>query len=727
MKGVNGIIMITKSTNKINETTFYLSGKTMSYIMAVDKIGYLRHIYHGSKIRPRGGSEIRNLDAAWTAYVEDRIILETALFEYPAYGHADLRVPSYSVTNSGGDSVSELKFKGFEIKENHVPELNGLPCIFAGDKTAQTLEITLVDEKSGLEAVLLYTVFEEYDVLLRSVVFRNTSDKPINIDSAYSANVDIEQGDYDLIYFAGSWGRERDLHRQPIQLGSKTDISAARGSSSHCINPFVMIAERGADEEHGNVFGFSLIYSGNHSSMIECDHSGNVRVMQGINPLDFGKELKPGESFETPQCVLSFSADGIGGISRELSDLYRNNLCRSKWVHRERPVLINNWEATYFDFNEEKLLAIAKKAKEAGIELFVLDDGWFGKRDDDTSGLGDWFVNLKKLPSGLDGLAKKINDIGLDFGLWIEPEMVNPDSELYRAHPDWAIHVEGREPALSRNQLILDLSRPEVCDYIIDAISKVLSGANISYVKWDMNRPMTDMPRKGYNYEYMLGFYRVMGTLTSSFPDILFEGCAGGGGRFDAGVLAYMPQIWTSDDSDAIARLKIQYSTSMGYPISSMGAHVTAVPNHQVGRVTPLKTRADVAYTGAFGYELDITKMSDEEFEEVKRQVEKVKKLRGLTLNGDFYRLKSPYETNCCMWETVSKDKSEAFVMVCRVLNTANTNEPHVRLTALDPDADYRDEETGRIYGGDELMYMGVVPVYENRDFSSFTMHLKRV
>lgn len=602
-----------------------------------------------------------------------------------------------------------------------------MPSLFCGDKNAKTLRLFLEDQVTGLKVVLNYTVFDEYNIIARNAELINHADNKIVLKSAYSAGISIKEGEYDLIHFGGAWAREREMVRTPIGQGMHVNISNAFGGSGHNVNPFVMIADRDANEDFGNVYSMSLIYSGNHSTMIECDRYNNIRMMQGINPFQFSWSLEPGESFCTPQSVLCYSDNGLGGISRELSDLYRDNLCHSKWTHKERPILINNWEATYFDFNEDKLLSIASKAKEAGVELFVLDDGWFGKRNSDNYSLGDWEVNTEKLPSGINGLAKKINDMGLEFGLWFEPEMVNPDSNLYRAHPDWAIRVPGRNPIQSRNQYILDLSRDDVCSYVIKAVSNILSSANISYVKWDMNRPMTDMPGAGYNHKYILGFYKIMSEITQAFPDILFEGCSGGGGRFDAGVLAYMPQIWASDNSDAISRLKIQYSTSMGYPISSISAHVTAVPNHQNGRITPLKTRADVAYAGVFGYELDITSMSGEEFKEVKDQIDKDKKLRKLMISGDFYRISSPYQSNYCIWETVSKDKNEVFLMSCRVLSKANFIDPIIKLKGLDPNADYRDEESGLIYGGDVLMYKGIKPIYPWGDFSTYTAHFLKV
>lgn len=710
-----------------NNNTFHLQGRNISYIMAVDSFGNLIHIHYGRKLHDKDYDKTNTKYVNWAAYDENNITLENTQQEYPSYGHTDLRNPAYTVKNVDGNSISQLKYKDYTIKENYIPEIEGMPSLFIGNKSAQTLEITLEDKISGVEVVLSYSVFDDYDVILRNTRIHNISDSTIEIDSAYSANLDIAKGNYDLIYFSGGWGREREFCRSEIQQGAKIDISNARGGSGHTLNPFIMVSEHNADEDKGNVYGFSLIYSGNHSSMIECDQYGNIRVQQGINPFMFKWTLEKGESFVTPQCVMCYSENGIGGLSRELNDVYRTNLCRSKWADKDRPILINNWEATYFDFDEDKLLSIAKRAKEAGVELFVLDDGWFGTRNDDFSGLGDWTVNYDKLPSGIDGLAKKINDIGLKFGLWFEPEMVNPDSDLYRAHPDWAISVPNRISSLSRNQLILELSRDDVCDYIITAVSDVLKSANIEYVKWDMNRPMTDMPYEGYNHKYTLGFYKIMDAITGAFPNILFEGCSGGGGRFDAGVLAYIPQIWTSDNSDAAARLKIQYATSMGYPVSAISAHVTAVPNHQNGRITSLKMRADTAYAGVFGYELDITKMSDTELAEIKKQVETDKKLRTLMRTGDFYRILSPYETNYCSWEMVSKDKKEVFFYSAKIFSVANSHDIRIKLKGLDAEAKYMDTVTGEVYGGDELMYYGVEPKYDMHDFASYTMMLNRV
>ncbi len=714
--------MITK-----NKNVFHLQGRNTSYILAVNECGDLLHYYYGRKLRDKHYDWVKQKWSVWNGYGPDKWTLDICPQEYPAYGYTDLRTPAYRVIGTNGSAVSRLTYRGHEIKQNSVCEINGMPNLFMGDKHAQTLEITLEDDNLGIRAVLSYTVFDEYDIIARSARLENISAAPITIERAYSASLDMSKGDYELIYLSGGWSNERNLRRIAVEQGAKLDISNARGGSGHQINPFVMLADKNADENTGEVISMSLVYSGNHSTVLDSDQFGNVRIMQGINPFGFEWELALGETFDTPQSILCYSANGIGGISRELHDVIRDNLCRSTWAHKERPILINNWEATYFDFNEEKLLSIAEKAKEQGVELFVLDDGWFGKRYDEEKSMGDWVVNRDKIPSGLDGFAQKLNDMGLKFGLWFEPEAVNPDSDLFRAHPDWIVHTDGIDPTESRFEYLLDLTREEVCDYAAEAVSAVLKSANIEYVKWDMNRPMTDMPRKGFNHQFTLGFYKLMDKITGAFPNILFEGCSGGGGRFDLGVLSYMPQIWTSDNSDAVKRMQIQYSTSIAYPISSMSAHVTAVPNHQNGRITPLKTRADVAYCGVFGYELDITKMNEQELSEVRRQIGIDKALRPLMLHGDFYRLENPYTTNYCAWETAAKDGSEAFLMCAKVLSETNFEDKRIHLMGLDPNADYIEEYSGRVFGGDELMYRGFAPEFEKRDFVTQILHLNRI
>lgn len=704
-----------------NENTIHLQGKNTSYVMVIGEHGDLLHYHYGKKLSNRR-YDVPMKWNDWASFAPENYTLDNITQEYPAYGYVDLKTPAYSVLNADGNSISQLKVQDVQIKDG-IYEPKGLPHILQNDCSAQSVYITLDDVNAGIRVILIYTVFEEYDVIIRSVKITNISDAPVNIERVYSSCLELCTAERDVIYFPGSWARERYMERTAIRRGEKIDISNARGGSGHNMNPFAIICSKNTDENSGEAFGFSLIYSGNHSTFIESDADLNLRILQGINPQGFAWQLAPGESFDAPQSVTAYSSDGIGGISRQLNRLYRINLCRSEWADKDRPILINNWEATYFDFTEDKLVSLAKTAKDVGIELFVLDDGWFGERNDDFRGLGDWFVNKDKLPSGIDGLSEKINNIGLKFGIWIEPEMVNPDSELFRTHPDWAIHVPGREPALSRNQLILDLTRAEVRDYIVKVISYVLS-QGVSYVKWDMNRPMTDMPRPGYNHEYTLGYYDILDRITGAFPHILFEGCSGGGGRFDAGTLHYVPQIWTSDNSDAVTRLKIQYSTSIGYPVSAISAHVTAVPNHQNGRVTSLKTRADVAYAGIFGYELDITQMSEDELAQIKDQIRFYKSIRTLIRTADFYRLQSPYDSNYCTWSAVAPDNSEVFIMSCKIQTVCDREKNYIKLYGLDPEAAYTDTLTGNEYYGDELLNRGVIFSYEPKDFSSVIMHL---
>lgn len=704
-----------------NGKTFHLTGKNTSYIMILNESNDLLHYYYGNKMHAGDySSKIISEGRGLLCCDSEGVFLEMQAQEYPAYGYTDLRMPAYSVRNKFGNTVSRLRYSGYKIHEGVVHTISGMPSVFAGNKHADTLEITLEDKGAGLAVTLYYTVFDESDVVIRSSKITNSSDDDITVESAYSMCIDYQNFNCDVVYFPGAWTRERDFVRTHITNGVQIDIANARGGSGHAMNPFAMLCDTNATERVGNVYGFSLIYSGNHSTRVQSDQYGCVRITQGINPYEFESRLAPGQSFETPQSVVSFSNCGFGGISRQMHDLYRNNLCKSKYANTDRPILINNWEGTYFDFNHDKLMQIARKAKEAGVELFVLDDGWFGKRDDDKSSLGDWVVNRKKLPGGIDGLAKDINDLGMKFGLWFEPEMTNADSDLYRSHPDWIIQVPNIEPASGRNQFMLDLSKREVCNYIIEAVCNVLGSAKIEYVKWDYNRMMTDMPRKGYNHEYTLGLYYVLDEITGRFPDVLFEGCASGGGRFDPGMLAYSPQIWTSDNSDAIKRLWIQYSTSMCYPLSSISTHVTASPNHQLGRVTPLKTRADVAYAGTFGYELDVTQMTDDEIETLKEQIEFFKKIRGLIREGNFYRLQSPYDGNYCSWMVVSEDKSKFVLFGCRILNQPNFKDKNIVLDGLDSDKVYTDNNCGQTYGGDELMNVGIRPIYDNCDFSSF-------
>lgn len=704
---------------------FHLTAKNTSYLIQIVN-GYAVHLYWGKKLRPDG-----NL-ADWPG-LTDHANLDMIPQEYPQYGTGDFREPAYQVQLEDGSRITELVYKTHRIVRGK-PALAGLPAVYVEDESeADTLELVLEDRFSGLEVTLSYTAFADHDAICRSARLVNGGNGSLRILRALSASVDMKKADHDLVWLAGAWGREAQIKRRKLAQG-KTMIESRRGTSSHQANPFIALASPGANEEYGDVYGISLVYSGNFAAVAEVDFMETVRCAIGINPFDFAWHLAPGESFQTPEAVLVFSAEGFGGMSRTYHRLYRTRLCRGAWRDRERPILVNNWEATYFNFTADKLVEIAKAGAELGIELFVLDDGWFGKRDDDTTSLGDWVENRRKLPGGLKDVADRINALGLKFGLWVEPEMVSPDSDLYRAHPDWCLHVEGRRRTLQRHQLVLDLSRAEVRDYIFGALSRIFSTVPVAYVKWDMNRALTEIGSPAWPadrqqelaHRYVLGLYELLERVTKAFPHILFECCSSGGGRFDPGMLHYMPQTWTSDDTDAVERLKIQYGTSLVYPASAIGAHVSAVPNHQVGRVTPLATRGDVAMSGNFGYELDLTAFTDEEKETVKRQVALYKDVRRLVQQGNLYRLKSPFEGNEAAWMFVSDDRAEALVCWFRVLAEPFPPKRTLRLAGLREDWDYEVVGEGAVYGGDRLMHAGLALPHVHGDFASRLWRLRR-
>jgi alpha-galactosidase len=715
---------------------FHLQTARTSYAMTLVRGTYLAHLYWGKKIRSSSLSDLLVLqDRAFSPNFtqEDRSLsLDTIPQEYPAYGAGDYREPAYQAELGNGTKVTELCYVSHTVTKGK-PKLTGLPAVYAeNDSEAETLTIVLEDIGAGLRAELSYTVMEEFDAITRSVRLINIGSSPLKVNRALSASVDFNHDQFELLQLSGAWARERHVVRRPLVYGLQ-GVESRRGASSHQHNPFLALVSPQAGEEHGEVYGLNLVYSGSFSAHAEVDQFRATRVNIGINPFGFNWLLEPGDSFQTPEAVLVYSSQGIGGMSRTYHKLYRTRLVRGLHRDQPRPVLVNNWEATYFNFDADKIEAIAKAGAELGIELFVLDDGWFGKRDDDTTSLGDWFVDKKKLPDGIADLAERVKRLGLQFGLWFEPEMVSPVSELYEAHPDWCLHVPGKRRSLGRNQLILDLSRPEVCDYIIGAVGDVLRSAPITYVKWDMNRHMTEIgsavlpPERQAEtaHRYMLGLYRVMEAITTQFPQVLFESCSGGGGRFDPGILHYMPQTWTSDNTDAVERLKIQYGTSIAYPASAMGAHVSAVPNHQVHRTTPLGMRGDVAMSGNFGYELDLTKFTEEEKKTVKAQVAFYKEIRSLVQQGEMYRLQSPFEGNETAWMFVSGDRSEALAGYFRVLAEPNGARSRLRLSGLDPDRDYVLEETGAVYGGDRLMNAGLPLPDLHGDFQSKLYHFK--
>lgn len=722
-----------------NKTTkvFHLQTQNSSYIFQVYKNGYLANLYWGRKIKKVNHEELLAVRArcSFSANPDPNdlvLTLDTLPQEYPSYGNTDLRSPAYSVQLENGTTITDLRYESHRIIKGK-PSLEGLPATYVEkDSEAETLEITLIDSLIGLKAILSYTAYKNYDAITRNVRFINEGTTKLKLLCGLSMSVDFNNCNYDFMHLYGSWARERHIERRPLFKGTQS-IESRRGASGHEHNPFIALLSKDATEDYGDVYGFSLVYSGNFLAQAEVDQYGTTRVSLGINPFDFTWALNENESFQTPEVVMVYSSNGLGDMSRTYHKLYRQRLCRCKFRDKTRPILVNNWEATYFKFNTEKIEDIAKVGKELGIELFVLDDGWFGKRNNDDSSLGDWSVNKQKLPNGLNDLANRVNNIGLQFGLWFEPEMVSPNSDLYRAHPDWCLHVPNRSRSEGRNQLILDLSRKDVCDYIIKSISDILINVNISYVKWDMNRNMTEIGsqllpierQRETSHRYMLGLYRVMDEITSRFPNILFESCSGGGGRFDPGMLFYMPQTWTSDDTDAVERLKIQYGTSIVYPISTMGAHVSAIPNHQVHRNTSLKMRGDVAMSGNLGYELDLTKFTDAEKEEVRNQVLQYKELRELIQFGEMYRLLSPFEGNEAAWMFVSEDKTEALVSYFRVLSLPNGPLQRLKLKGLDLNKEYLISSKNGHYGGDELMYAGLIIPDLQGDYQSVVWHLK--
>lgn len=710
---------------------FHLQNNQMSYVIQLINGSYPAHVYWGRSIRSgQLGTVIQYKERASFSPnpVKDNktISFDTLPQEYPAYGTSDFREPAYQVAQPNGSTITELVYDKHRIVQGK-PVLDGLPSTYVeADHEAETLEIELVDKVAGLRAILSYTIFADHAAITRSVRFINEGTADLKLLRALSLSVDFPHADWDLLQLSGSWARERHIERRALAPGKLT-VESRRGSSSHSHNPFIALLSEDANEDYGDVYGFNLVYSGNFAAHAEVDPFATARVSIGINPFDFSWLLEPGQQFQTPEAVMVYSGQGIGEMSRAYHRLYRTRLCRGEFRDRVRPVLVNNWEATYFDFNADKIESIARAGKELGIELFVLDDGWFGKRNDDTTSLGDWVVDKAKLPNGLEDLVERVNKLGLEFGLWFEPEMVSPESDLYHKHPDWCLHVPDRRRTEGRGQLILDFSREEVCNGVMDMLRKILSSAPITYVKWDMNRNMTEIGsaalpperQRETAHRYMLGLYRVMEAITTEYPHILFESCSGGGGRFDPGILYYMPQTWTSDNTDAVCRLKIQYGTSIVYPVSSMGSHVSAVPNHQVHRMSSLETRGHVAMSGNFGYELDLTKFTEEEKEIVKRQVADYKQLRPLVQFGDMYRLLSPFEGNDTAWMIVSEDKTQAMVVFIRVLAEPYAPLKTLRLKGLNPDFDYQIEGSEGLFPGDHLLYAGIPVVGLHTDFQS--------
>lgn len=699
---------------------FYLNTKNTSYVMEL-YAGQLAHAYWGCRIPAlpsldqlypyRFGADFSATDLPDTRFFSSDKLPQ----EYPTFGSADMRSPALHLHNEGGDTVTRLRYDSHRIFDGK-PVLSGLPATY-GDG-CESLEITLKDDFTGLCAVLCYTVFYEQDVLTRSVRIENRGNTPCALEKALSFSLDLHQDGFEVIHLPGAWARERHIQRIP-QVTGQLLLDSKRGASSHNENPFLALVRPETTEDHGDAYGFCLCYSGSFQTEVAAEQYGSTRVQMGIQSFDFAWELAPGEVFQAPEAILVYSPSGLGEMSRRFHRIIRQNLCRGKFRDAQRPVLINNWEATYFNFDQEKILSLAEKAKSIGVELLVLDDGWFGKRNADNCSLGDWVVDKRKLPDGLESLCRKVNDLGMQFGLWFEPEMISPDSDLYRAHPDWCIHTQGRSRTEGRHQLILDLTRNDVCDYIIEAVCSVLSSCPISYVKWDMNRNMTEIPRKGFAHQYILGLYRVLEAITSRFPDVLFESCSGGGGRFDAGMLYYMPQTWTSDDTDAVERLYIQEGTGLVYPISAMGAHISAVPNHQVGRITPVPFRGKVAMMGRFGLELDLGKLDENTMDQLKTEIALYKTYQQDIHQGDLYRLLSAYKGRTAAYEIVSQKRVLVFIL--NVTGAPNQAPVRLKLQGLDPQAQYRDTATGNVYAGSTLLYAGI-PLDTRADYKDFLL-----
>ena len=702
-------------------SVFHLYNEEISYIMMVLKNGHMGQLYFGKRIHDKEDFTylLENYCRAMGSYVfegEKSLSLEHTKQEYGVYGNTDYRQPAVEVLQNNGSRISDFKYQSFSVVPGK-PKLSGLPATYTEeDGEAETLFLTLKDPVTGLLLKLSYTIFTKGGVIARNAYFENEGEESLHLTTAMSLCMDLPDYDYEWIQFSGAWSRERHEKVRKLEQGIQS-VGSRRGHSSHEHNPFVILKRPTADEFQGEAIGFSLVYSGNFLAQAEVDTHGSTRMLMGIHPDGFDWKLEKGESFQTPEAVMAYTDKGLNHLSQTFHKLYQRRLARGYWRDKARPILINNWEATYFDFTEERIVEIAEKAKECGVELFVLDDGWFGQRSSDKAGLGDWVANRERLPQGIEGLAERISSLGMKFGLWFEPEMVNKDSDLYRAHPDWILQVPERTNSHGRFQHVLDFSRKEVVDAIYEMMSKILGNAKISYVKWDMNRSITEcfsaaLPadRQGEVFHrYILGVYNLYERLTSRFPEILFESCASGGARFDPGILYYAPQGWTSDDTDAVERLKIQYGTSYCYPVSSMGSHVSVSPNHQLNRETPLYTRANVAYFGTFGYELDLNKLTEEEQEEVKKQIAFMKEYRELFQFGTFYRLSSPFENNVTAWMSVSEDKKTAIVGWYRVLNPVNGSYTRLKLCGLLEDAEYTVEGQNGTFFGDELMNLGIL------------------
>lgn len=704
-----------------DHNVFHLQTDHCSYLFTALPTGQLAQLYYGAKVNQDNTFQnlaTREWHDSTTSVDFDHPDYQKELIkaEYSDFGTGDFREPAFQITNPNGSRITNLNFVNARVVDGK-SRLAHLPSTFDENADdAQTLTITLEDKPTSLKVELFYTIFPHQDVIVRSARFTNNGDDAVDINRALSAQLDLPDHDYDLMTFAGSWARERHLVRRHLTPGLQ-GVESLRTASSHQENPFFMLARPHTDNDQGAVYGFNLVYSGNFTDIVDVDQFGTARVLTGINPQEFGWHLKPGSSFQTPEAIMSFTTNGMNQLSQQMSAFYQHHLVNQRFSRELRPILINNWEATYFDFDQEKLMKIADKAHDVGIEMFVLDDGWFGHRNDDTSSLGDWFVNEKKLPNGLQPVVDHVHGLKMKFGLWFEPEMINKDSQLYQDHPEWMIHVPGRPATPGRNQYVLDMTDPDVRDYLFTKINRIIKDTGLDYIKWDMNRNITEMysakltkqQQLEFSHRYILGVYDLYDRLTNANPQVLFESCASGGGRFDLGMMYYAPQAWTSDDTDAVERIFIQDGTSYGYSPNMMGAHVSAVPNGQVGRLTSIDTRAKVAFFGDFGYELDITKLPADELAAMKKQIAFYKKYRPVFQQGKFYRLIDPFtgDHNVAAWEVVNDDQSLAIASRYQILNHPNPSYLRLYFRGLDPKKTYTVNGGNEHFSGDLLMNAG--------------------
>lgn len=715
---------------------FTLHTKQSTYQMKVDTFGFLLHLYYGRRTEGNMEYLLTFVDRGFSgnpydAGTDRTYSMDALPQELPCYGTGDYRSPAVVVKNADGSYGCDFRYRGYKIYSGKYG-IEGLPAVYASEDEAETLEIYMEDAVTHVQVTLLYGVLPAYDIITRSACIRNGGGEKVYLKKAQAACLDWVCGDYDLICFYGRHAMERSMQRMPVSHGAHV-IGSRRGTSSHQYNPMMILADHEATEDAGSCYSMSFVYSGCFKGEVEKDQYDQTRVLLGLPDELFSYPLGAGGVFRVPEVVMSYSGSGISRLSQNLHRCFRTHLCRGKYRDCVRPVLLNSWEASYFDFDGESIRRLAEQAADLGMDMLVLDDGWFGKRNDDNGGLGDWYVNEDKLGESLGALIKKVNAAGLKFGIWFEPEAVSEDSRLFREHPDWALTIPGRRPVRSRNQLVLDFSRKEVVDYVFDAMCGVLDQGNIEYVKWDMNRSLSDCfsgtadDQGCVMHDYVLGLYDLLERLVRRYPDILLEGCSGGGGRFDAGMLYYTPQIWCSDNSDARDRIDIQYGTSFGYPVSAVGSHVSAVPNHQNGRVTPLRARGIVAMAGTFGYELDPGKLSEEEKQEIRGQIKEYKRYAPLIQNGLYYRLTNPGLQGVGAWEFLSEDASELLVGAVILEVHGNMTVSYIRLKGLDGNCFYKEHGSGRIYPSDALMESGIPLPVEMGQYQAYQMYFTKV